>query len=83
MICYDCETLTFQTHTNTHMVNTHTSLVPSGFGRGKYDEHSMITVVIFIVNSEPVSVPDPGIKQRSEHPIFAKNVLAMMSYSLI
>ena len=34
---------------NTHMVNTHTSLVPSGFGRGKYDEYNT-TVVIFIVN---------------------------------
>ena len=31
--------------------------------------------------SEPIT-PDPGIMQRPEHPIFAKNGLAMMSYQL-
>ena len=54
------------------------ALVPSGFGRGKYDEHNA-TVVIFVSWTEPVSVPDPGIMQRPEHPIFAKNILAVMS----
>ena len=56
LACYDCETLTFQTHTHTHTQKhthdqyTHTSLVPSVFGRGKYyDEYN--TTVIFIVNS--------------------------------
>ena len=35
--------------------------------------------------SEPITPAPacPGIMQRPEHPIFAKKVLAMMSYSLI
>ena len=72
--CYDCVTLTFQTHTHTHR---HGQINTSGLG-----EVSMINiaVIIFIVNPSPVSVLDLGIMQRPEHRIFAKNYLAMMSY---